>query len=258
MSFVKFIEEVAYGAGKIVREKFSEPFQWKEKTDRGDIVTEVDELSEKYIIDRISKEFPDDGYLAEESGNTNINSKRIWIIDPIDGTLNYMKRIPIFSISIAAYENGQVSAGVVYDPIHDEMFSAQRGYGTTVNGEKITIDNVEDIENRIITVSWVQSKADRTAFVKYIDEISKETSHFRRLGSAALNMAYIADGRLNAYLQGGLNPWDISAGLVIIEEAGGIVTDFNGNPINATDPIIDIVTACPAVHKQLMEQVINR
>ena len=253
------MQDLARGAGQIVKDKFHTAKTWRQKTDRGDIVTEVDELSEAYIVDRITKEYPEHCLMCEEGGMLgNQSGDYVWIVDPIDGTRNYMIGIPFFCVSVGIARNGVAEIGVIYDPIHDEMFFAERGKGAFLNGEPITVSAEKSLEDSVVNVSWVKRKVDGQKFVRYVDEISHHTSYFRRLGSAALVMAYIACGRLDAYMQGGLNPWDVAAGVVLIEEAGGIVTDFKDLPIDLTKKDVGIVAANPAIHSILIDKIIGK
>lgn len=258
MELSEFVQDIAREAGRIVRDRFHTTKTFRQKTDRGDIVTEVDELSEAYIVDRIIKEYPEHCILCEESGLLgNQNGDHVWIIDPIDGTRNYMTGIPFFCVSIGIAKNGLAQLGVIYDPIHDEMFFAQRGKGAYLNSEPISVSSEKSLNDSIVSVSWVKNKVDGRKFVRYIEEISNETSYFRRLGSAALAMAYIACGRLDAYMQGGLNPWDVAAGVVLIEEAGGVLSDFTSKAIDLTKKHVEIVTANPNIHLILMDKIIR-
>ncbi|MCE5324749.1 inositol monophosphatase [bacterium] len=253
------MKDLALGAGEIIRDKFHAVKKWRTKADLGDIVTEVDIASEKFVIDRIREQYPNDRILSEESGVVGEgDSGRVWIIDPLDGTRNYMTGIPFFCVSIAVTADGKPEMGVIYDPIHDEMYFANHGGGAYLNGERIHVSAQESLEDSLVSVSWVRRKVDREMFVDYIEQISRDTSYFRRLGSAALVLAYIAAGRLHAYMQGGLNPWDVAAGILIVEEAGGVVSDFHGDPLDLCNPDIEILTANPTLHKLLLDNVISR
>lgn len=258
MELADFMQDMARGAGQIVKDRYHTAKTWKQKTDRGDIVTEVDELSEAYIVERIIKDYPSHCIMCEEGGMLgNEAGDYVWIIDPVDGTRNYMMGIPFFCVSIGIARNGVAEMGAIYDPIHDEMFFAERGKGAFLNGVKITVSAEKSLEDSLVNVSWVKRKVDGKKFVRYVEEISKDTSYFRRMGSAALVMAYVADGRMDAYMQGGLNPWDVAAGVVLIEEAGGVVTDFKNRPIDLTKKDIEIVTANPDIHGILMNKIIG-
>lgn len=256
MLIEEFIQDVAREAGGIVKKHYQTDFRKRSKDGGGDVVTEIDEAVENYIVGRIKSQYPDDAILSEECGAIEGGS-RVWIIDPIDGTRNFVKGIPFFCVSIAAVTDGQIEVGAIYDPVHDEMFFAKRGSGATVNGDAIRVAEESTIDDALISVSWVKRKVDRRRFVSYVEQISKDTSYFRRFGSAALVLAYVACGRLHGYMQGGLNPWDVAAGILIIEEAGGVVTDFEGKPIDLSDKDIAIVTGNPDIHSILVKDVIE-
>lgn len=256
MQLEDFIQDVARRAGKIITDKYQKLETWRSKGGHGDVVTEVDEASEKYVIDRIRAEFPADGIICEETGTIGNLDGAVWVIDPLDGTKNYTQRIPFFSVSIGRAEGGVPSAGVVYDPVHDEMYYAERGRGARMNGECISVSSRETIEDALINISWAKGQPDRAKFMDYVEYLSHRTSYFRRLGSAALVMAYIACGRLDGYLQGDLHTWDVAAGVIIIEEAGGVVTDFSGRAIDLRKKTIQIATGNPDVHAELLEKVV--
>ncbi|OFX17335.1 MAG: hypothetical protein A2Z18_10110 [Armatimonadetes bacterium RBG_16_58_9] len=258
MQLDEFVRDVARGAGKIVKEKFHAPKTVRSKSAPGDVVTEVDEESERYIVERIRSEYPNDCILSEECGSIGgVCCENMWIIDPIDGTRNYATQVPFFCVSIGLAHNGKAEMGAIFDPIHDEMFFAQRGAGAYLNGGRIEVSEQDSFEDAIISVSWVKRRTDRAKFLRYIEELSHDTSYFRRFGSAALVMSYLASGRVHAYIQGGLNPWDVAAGIVLIEEAGGTVTDFAGNPIDLQNADIEIATANPKLHSFLLDRVIR-
>lgn len=251
-----FIQDTARDAGQIQKDTYHKVKSWRTKSGRGDIVTEVDLACEKLIIQRIKDEYPSDAILSEEVGRIGPESDGpVWVIDPLDGTRNYMAGIPFFCVSIGLVRQGVAEVGAVYDPIHDEMFFARRGAGAFLNGEPINVADDGEIEDAIISVAWVKRKASRERFVRYVDRLAGQTSYFRRLGSAALVSCYVACGRIGAYLQAGLNPWDMAAGTVIIEEAGGAVTDFDGSHVDLRDSNIEIVTAGPKLHSIIMREI---
>lgn len=256
MNLNDFIQSMARDAGQIQKDAFRKANTWRTKSGRGDIVTEIDEACDKLIIGRIKQEFPNDPILSEEAGAIGVEEDRpVWIIDPLDGTRNYMMGIPFFCVSIGLVRGGIPEVGAIYDPIHDEMFFAHRGEGAFLNGEPISVSQDDTLEDSIVSIAWVRSKVDRHRFMRYIERLSKETSYFRRFGSAALVSCYVACGRINAYLQGGLNPWDMAAAVVILEEAGGCITNFDGRPIDLRHKNIDVVTANPKLQSLLMEEV---
>jgi len=258
MEISKFISETARGAGEIILNHFGHIKSQKTKNDRGDIVTEVDVESERYIIDRIRKHFPDHSIVSEEAGIIGSpDTGYTWYIDPLDGTRNYALGIPFFSVSIALAKDGVAECGAVFDPLHNEFFYAERGQGAMMNSLPIHVSGEVDIEDAVISISWLRRKTNQSQFVKYVDRISKSTSYFRRLGSAALISAYVAAGRADAYIQGAINCWDIAAGTVLVEEAGGIVTDFEGNPIDLRNLHTDILAATPVIHNYILETVLG-
>lgn len=251
-----FVQELARECGQIIRDGYQTIKTWRTKADPGDVVTEIDEASERHVIERIRAAFPDDGILSEECGRCVEGSNgAVWVIDPLDGTRNFTLHIPFFCVSIARAVNGVVEWGAIYDPVHDEMFHAVRGGGAYLNGEPISVSRDQTLENGLFNISWVNRKADPKRFIEYIDRLSGQTSYFRRFGSAALVMAYVACGRLHGYVQGGVNAWDVAAGIVLVEEAGGRATDFAGQPIDLGRKNIEIVTANPSIHKSLIDVV---
>jgi len=259
MDIGEFIQSTARDAGHIQKEAFHKTYTWRTKSGRGDVVTEVDEACEKLIIDRIRAEYPDDPILSEEAGAVGVERDRpVWVIDPLDGTRNFMMGIPFFCVSIGVVRRGVAEVGAIYDPIHDEMFFARKSEGAFCNGERIQVADEDSLDDAIISVAWVRRKVDRTRFLRLIDGLSKETSYFRRFGSAALVAAYVACGRVHAYLQGGLNSWDMAAGLLIVEEAGGVTTDFHGRPVDLRHKDIEVICSNPKLHGILRSELAPR
>jgi myo-inositol-1(or 4)-monophosphatase len=257
MQIEEFLTETARGAGEIIRSHFGKVKSRRSKGDRGDIVTEVDIESESYVLGRIRDAFPDHNIISEEAGSIDNKGSFTWLVDPLDGTRNYSLGIPFFGVSLALIKDGVAQYGVIYDPTHDEMFFAARGHGATLNGVRMQVSGETDMDDAIISISWLRRMVDHSQFVGYVDKVSRQTSYLRRLGSAALVCAYVAAGRLDAYMQGSINAWDIAAGSLLVEEAGGTVTDFEGCPLDLSRPQTDILAASPALHKKLMEEIIH-
>ena len=194
----------------------------------GDFVTSADKRTEKILIDELQKAYPDYGIVSEEKGTINKhNKKNRWIIDPIDGTLNFMKGIPQFSISIGYEEDGEIKCGIIFNPIMNEMFLAEKGNGAFLNNSRIRVSNKKKIEDALIVTGGPKSvsKIKNKIFSEYIN-VSNNVSNVRKFGSAALDVAYVACGRFDGYWQRELNYWDIAAGIIILKEAGGFVDFF--------------------------------
>ena len=204
-----------------------EKLQVSEKTP-GDFVSSADKRTEKILIEELLKAHPDYGIITEESGiinKNNINNR--WIIDPIDGTMNFLNGIPQFAISVGYEEDQEVKCGVIFNPILNEMFFAEKGNGSYLNNSRIRVSSKKKLSNAIIVTGGPKhsSKNKDKIFSEYI-KISKNVSNIRRFGSAALDMAYVACGRFDGYWQREINYWDIAAGIVILKEAGGFINFF--------------------------------
>ena len=196
----------------------------------GDFVTTSDKKVEKTIIDELLKARPDYSVLSEESGEINNDKSFKWIIDPIDGTANFLHGIPHFAISIGLEKDGEIICGIIYDPIKDEMFVAEKGNGSYLNNQRIRVSSRSKLKDCIIFTGGPKKESeDRDLALKEYNNFStKILIPIRKLGSAALDMAYVAAGRCDGFWQRNLNYWDIAAGIILIKESGGFVTDFNG------------------------------
>ncbi len=194
----------------------------------GDFVTSADRRTEKILIDELQKAHPEFGIITEESGSINkSNTKNRWIIDPIDGTMNFLNGIPQFAISIGYEEEGEIKCGVIFNPIMNEMFVAEKGNGAYLNNSRIRVSNKKRIKDALLVTGGPKgaSKIKEKIFSEYA-KISMNVSNVRKFGSAALDMAYVACGRFDGYWQRELNYWDIAAGIIILKEAGGFVDFF--------------------------------
>ncbi len=193
-----------------------------------DFVTFVDKKSQRAVLNVLTKAFPDYGYLAEEDGASKIRD-RIWIIDPLDGTSNYIHEYPMFCVSIALVEKGKSIAGLVVDPLHKESFAAEAGKGATLNGRRIHVSRVKRIGDAFLATGFpFRVRKNFVAYQKSFEKVFYRSSGIRRGGSAALDLCYTASGRLDGFWEYGLSPWDVAAGSLIVEEAGGFVSDFKG------------------------------
>lgn len=195
---------------------------------RNDFVTDVDRLAEQEIINTIKKAYPDHAILAEESGEQG-NNDTVWIIDPLDGTANFLHGFPHYCVSIGIMVKGRIEHGVIYDPMRDELFTATRGAGAQLNDRRLRVTKQKILENSLIATGFpFKYHHHFPAFSDMVSTIFPQVSDLRRGGSAALDLAYVAAGRVDGYWEIGLKKWDLAAGVLLVEEAGGVVTDFVG------------------------------
>jgi myo-inositol-1(or 4)-monophosphatase len=199
---------------------------------KNDFVTHADRESEERIVERIRATFPKDGFLAEEGGahgGTPSDEGRTWIIDPLDGTSNFISGFPFWCISIAARENGRLVAGVVWDPQRGEIYTAERGAGAFVNGRRLHVGTAGGVEGAFLATGFpFRSRDHIDLYLSLFREVFLQARAIRRAGSAALDLAYVAAGVFDGFFEFRLSPWDIAAGAILIEEAGGELTDFDG------------------------------
>lgn len=225
--------KISKEAGEIVRESFNKNIKVSFKSSEKDIVTEVDKLSEKHITDFIKSKYPSHGILAEESGNMKEGKEYLWVIDPLDGTVNFAHGLPVFSISIGLRKNRQTIAGVVYDIMQNVIYSAEKGRGAFADSQRIRVTENENLGHSLLVTGFpysISSNPDN-ALGKFTS-LTMAARGIRRLGSAAIDLCYVAKGVFDGFWEVFLNPWDMCAGKLIVEEAGGLVTDFDGNDID--------------------------
>ena len=218
-----------------------------------DFVTEVDYQAEQAIIDVIRKAYPDHGILAEEGGNREGDEYQ-WIIDPLDGTTNYLHGFPQFAVSIGIKHRDRLSHGVVYDPLREELFTASRGEGAQLNSKRIRVSKRPGLEGALLGTGFpFRDQKYLDAYLKTLATLITQTAGIRRPGSAALDLAYVAAGRLDGFWEIGLKPWDVAAGAVIIQEAGGLVGDFSGDS-NFLDNG-NVVAGNPKLFKAILQAI---
>jgi len=255
-SYQNFAVEVAKNAGKILLEYYQTNIQINFKGgDKKNLVTEVDVRSEKFIVDEIKKKFPDHCFLAEESGDCGIKPSEFkWIIDPVDGTTNYAHGYNFYAVSIGLTYKDEPLVGVIYAPMLNEMFYAGKGLGAFLNGKPIKVSKVEDVENSLLATGFNPNEKGRN--IPIFKHILPKAQGIRRAGSAALDMAYTATGRLDGYWEYAIYPWDIAAGVLILQEAGGQVTDLEGNPLKLDNiDIMNIVSTNGKIHTELVKDI---
>lgn len=219
-----------------------------------DFVTRVDKESEATIIKTIRDRFPDHHFLAEESVHETGTEGYRWIIDPLDGTTNFIHSFPAFCVSIALQYRKDIIVGVIYDPLRNELFSAMLGKGAFLNGQPVRVSGVHEAKNSLITTGFPFKKKDVIdMYLKLFKNILFRVSDLRRAGAAALDLASTASGRCEAFFEIGLSPWDIAAGSLIVREAGGVITDFSGGDDYLTTG--NVVAGNPAIHREILKEV---
>ncbi len=242
-------------AGKLVRKSITRRKVISKKGEI-DLVTEVDCAAERLIIRTIHRAFPDHSFLAEESGASlksgqGANSPCRWIIDPIDGTTNFAHSLPVCSVSIAYEEKGVVKLGGVYDPTRDELFFAEKGRGAFLNGTKIKVSKTKDLSEALLATGFpYDRRKDPDQYLRPFREFLMKAREIRRLGSAAIDLCYVACGRFDGYWEAKLSPWDKAAGMLILSEAGGKLSDYSGAPLTLPEP--SMVASNGRIHKAIL------
>ncbi|MEN6409924.1 MAG: inositol monophosphatase family protein [Anaerolineaceae bacterium] len=241
---------LAKSAGEILRAGYGQPHEIGHKG-RVDLVTEVDRRSEAHILQQLRSRYPDHPIIAEESGRLDGSAAATWFVDPLDGTVNYAHAIPIFSVSIAFAQNGSLRHGVVYDPMRDECFSATAGEGAWLNGQPLRVSNTQEMVDSLLVTGFPYDLwKSPVNNLEFFGRFARQTQGVRRLGSAALDLCYVAAGRFDGYWELKLQPWDIAAGALICREAGARVTNLEG-AADILQPPYSILTANPAMHTRM-------
>ena len=246
----KFIKNLARGAGAILRDGFRREIEVKHKAGFWDVVTKYDLASEKFLVDKIKRKFPGHGILSEEGMNTK-NKKNFWVMDPLDGTRNFSRGIPIFCTSISYVRDGNVVCGAVYDPNHDELFYAQRNKGAWLGRKRLKVVETDSIAYGMSEIGWNVSTTSLATLKKINHMVQKEHLWNINLGAVALALSYVAAGRYDFEVSVGGFPWDYSASSLIAEEAGAKVTNFRGRPFKWD--VNNLVAAHPKIHKKILQ-----
>jgi len=250
---LSYIERLARQAGQILRAGYQQEHQVDYKGVI-DLVTEIDRKSEDYLLGEIRKDFPDHNILAEESGGTRGDGQQ-WYIDPLDGTVNYAHNIPIFAVSIAYASNGTLSLGAVYDPLRDEMYTAEQGAGAYLNGRPLRVSSASDLQKSLLVTGFPYDiQNPKVNNLNNFVYFSKRTQGVRRFGSAALDLCYVAAGRFDGFWEMALKPWDVAAGGLICEEAGARVTNVQGEA-DFISPPQSILATAPGIYARMLEEL---
>ena len=249
------IELWAKQAGLILKQGFGKQHEIGFKTE-SDLVTEVDRQAEAFLIGQIQQAFPEHKIIGEENGTIKGDQTACWYIDPVDGTTNYAHGFPYFCVSLGFADQTGSKFGVIYDPIADECFSAERGKGAFLNGQSISVSGVDDLKRSLLVTGYAHNEPEmldhnNELFIR----LNERGQALRRMGSAAMNLANVAAGRLDAYWELVIKPWDIGAGLLIVREAGGIVSRSDGSQEELLNPPCSIIAAAPGVYEALLEAV---
>ncbi|HEY8562983.1 MAG TPA: inositol monophosphatase family protein [Pyrinomonadaceae bacterium] len=250
---LNFAIETAREAGQILLEKYGRKINVSKKGDIN-LVTEADLASEKLIIERIRSYFPKHAILAEEAGDAVLldgTNKWKWIIDPLDGTTNFAHGYPCFCVTLALEHDGDVVVGVTFDPTRNELFAAEKGKGATLNNKPLRVSETEALSEALIVTGFPYNFKEKPDFARHLTDFLRRSRGVRRDGSAAIDMAYVACGRFDGFWEEGLNPWDVAAGFLLIEEAGGQVTFYTGEKYNIYSP--PIVASNGLIHGEMLE-----
>ncbi len=252
---LEMAKNTAVSAGKLAREKFLQPRDLKMKGFR-DIVTDADIASQKLITDAVLAQFPDHGFLTEEDDSTLPTEGDVkWVIDPIDGTTNYSRQIPEFSVSVGAVAGDENLVGAIYDPMREELFWAVKGQGAFLNGQRIRVSAVDELGSSIFSVDWSREPEGRANMFSKFQQVATHVQSARALGSAAIAQAWIAAGRLDGYLNLSLSPWDVAAGCLIVQEAGGFLSAGDGRPFNWQDTNTGVLVTNGRIHDLILGQI---
>ena len=250
---------IAIEAGNLVRTFYESGVETEYKGE-ADLVTEADRASERLIVDRLHTRFPSHGVYGEEGTRGQMESEYRWYIDPVDGTTNFAHRYPVFCVSmgleyrpthLSADEDGQIVAGVIYDPTRDELFVAEKGKGAYLNGRRIQVSRTTTVAESLLATGFPSRKRHQNPNIHFYQEITMRSHGVRRAGSAALDLAYTACGRFDGYWEFNLNPWDTSAGFLMVTEAGGTLTYFDDSPFHLASK--ELLASNGLIHRELVQ-----
>jgi myo-inositol-1(or 4)-monophosphatase len=246
------IIQIAREAGEIIKAGFGKSLNLEYKTSILDFVTNIDKASEQRIIDFVKKEYPKHNILAEESGAENFDSEFTWVIDPLDGTMNFAHGLPIFSVSIAVLKQNEIIAGAIYDVMNNIMFSTEKGSGAFQNGNKINVSKNADLDKSLLVTGFpynIRENPDNA--IEKFNRFLLNSRGIRRLGSAALDLCYVANGTFDGFWEVNLHPWDMAAGMLLVKEAGGKNSDFHNNENSIFSK--QLLSTNGKVHSKMME-----
>ena len=251
LEFVPRMAEIAREAGTLLMEFFHRRVKIEYKGD-ADLVTEADRSSEKLILQRVRAYWPDHEVIGEEGARIETGSDYRWYVDPLDGTTNFAHGFPVFCVSLGLTFRGKRNAAVLYDPTRDELFAAELGKGAYLNGQKIEVSKTTELTQSLVATGFPSHKRHKSPNIYFYHQLTLRTHGVRRAGSAALDLACVACGRFDGFWEFNLNAWDTTAGILIVEEAGGKVTGFQGQPLEVTDR--DVMASNGLIHADLVNE----
>jgi myo-inositol-1(or 4)-monophosphatase len=248
-----FIKNVSISAGKIIKDGLDGKLEIDVKKDAG-WVTDIDKKAEDFIVSEINKAYPDSSILAEEGGETKSSGKMKWIIDPLDGTSNFAHGYPWFCVSIGVEVEGELKFGGIYHPMLNEMFWAEKDKGCYLNDKRVYVSKIETVEDSLLATGFSYLRGEKLhTEVQRFENVQNISLGVRRAGSAALDLSNTACGRFSGFWESSLNPWDVAAGFLMIEEAGGKITSYNGEPTTVYGG--DFVVSNGLIHDELLKTI---
>jgi len=249
-SYLPDLEAIAREAGRLLMGYLARHVTIEYKGEV-DLVTEADRASEKLIVERLRARWPEHGIVAEEGTRSEMDAEYRWYVDPLDGTTNFAHGYPVFCVSIALVrQDGQLAVGVLYDPTRDEMFAAERGLGAKLNGQPIQVSQTEALAESILGTGFPSHKRHKNPNIHFYHQITLRSHGVRRAGSAALDLANVASGRYDGFWEFNLNPWDTAAGVLLVQEAGGTVTRFDGSAFRLDSR--EVLASNGLIHQELV------
>jgi myo-inositol-1(or 4)-monophosphatase len=249
-TFIHPMQDLAREAGLLLMSFFGKvAIEYKGDAD---LVTKADRASEKLIVESIRKQWPDHDLIGEEGSRRETGSDFRWYIDPLDGTTNFAHGFPVFCVSMGLEYKGELIAGVVYDPSRDEMFAAEKGSGSVLNGRPVHVSKIERLKESLVATGFPSHKRHKNPNIHFYHQITLRSHGVRRAGSAALDLGYLASGRYDAYWEFNLNSWDTAAGVLLVQEAGGKVTNFTGGPFNLDSR--EVLGSNGLLHDELLKE----
>jgi myo-inositol-1(or 4)-monophosphatase len=249
-SYVETAAAIARDAGALINEYLERRIGFEMKGEF-DLVTEADRSSERLIVERLLAAYPTHAVVAEEGGGQETSSGYRWYVDPLDGTTNFAHGFPMFNVTMALEHDGELIAGVVFDPVHNEMFEAERGAGAFLNGRRIQVSKTNAVQNSLTATGFPSRKRHLNVNIHFYYQMAMLSHGVRRAGAAALDLAYVAAGRLDAFWEFSLHPWDMAAGILLIREAGGVCTDMHGGAMDLRGP--HLLADNGLVHGEIVE-----